>query len=321
MTDGDQSPQAEDLGTMTFGEHLDELRRRMLVSVIAVVVVMLFFLLQKKTVMSFVFGPYDRMWQEQAELWRAEQLKTTPAELAKVPAHLLAERQFLLDNWDKIVTQEKIPGVDLELIARGQGFRLPRRLVTFTPLQDIVTFMIAAILCGIAVSSPLLLHQMWRFIGAGLYKNERRTVMMFLPTSILLFGAGMTFGYIVMVPNALFFLYGLADADFLLGVREYFRFLFLLTIALGCVFQLPVIMVALTKVGITTPQTFTKYWRQFILAIFIIGALFTPPDPITQIMMAVPMVGLYLIGIVLAKLVYRNKLKAEAGAETEQDAS
>jgi Tat protein translocase TatC len=300
----------EDLATMTFAEHLEELRRRIIVSLVAVGAFMFLFLFQKDAVMAFVFGPYDSMWARKAEDWRAEQLTLTAEDLGGLPAHIRESRSFLLANWDRLLAGDRIPGVDLEEMARQVGFKLPRQLVSITPLQDFLTFMSAAILCAIAIASPIVLHQMWRFIGAGLYRRERRAVLWFLPPSIGLFAAGMAFGYLFMVPYALYFLYGLSGTTWMLTVRDYFRFLFVLTIALGCVFQLPVVMVGLTRLGITTPRTYTRQWRQWILAIFVVAAVLTPPDPFTQLLMAGPMIGLYVLGVVLSKAVHRKQALA-----------
>lgn len=307
-TAGANAAEREDLATMTFAEHLEELRRRLVVSLAAVFAVMIFFLFQHDRVMAFVMGPYDAMWSGKADEWYDRESKIADDD---VPEFIRARRRFVLGNFDKIKRGEKIPGVDLQKIMPELGMSLPRNLISVTPLQDIVTFMIAALLCGLAVGSPIVLHQMWRFIGAGLYRRERAAVMKFLPASILLFAGGMSFGYLVMVPTALQFLYGLSTTEFLLTIRDYFRFLFVLTIALGFVFQLPVVMVGLVTLGLTTPATYIRYWRQVILTLFVVGAVFTPPDPVTQILMALPMIALFLLGIVLSVFVHRRQQAKE----------
>lgn len=310
--------------TMTFGEHLDELRRRMVISMLAVFVVMAFFLFQKNTVMSFITAPYKSMWQKRFDAWWTDKFeadvlvrKPTLPQSYQDDITIIEESREAIRAWD----WESIRGgaIDMPTAMGRFGFKLNPSLISITPLQDFLTFMLAAALCGLAVASPIVLHQVWRFIGAGLYANERRVVMSYLPASIGLFVSGMLFGFFVLVPYALFFLTGLADSYTMFTIRDYFRFLFLLTVALGVVFQLPVIMVALTRVGITTPATYTKYWRHVIVGMFIVGAILTPPDPFTQLMMAGPMVLLFFVGLFFSKLVYRRKLdKAESAAsETE----
>ncbi len=299
---------------MTFGEHLDELRRRLIVSLIAVFAVMAVFLFMHDRVMNFVLGPYDLMWHRHAAVWRAEYTKRLEARRTapqgsqdELPQFLAVRAEFVLKNWDKITNGEEIPGVKLDRMLPELGLTLPRRLISTTPLQDIVTFMIAAVICAIAIASPIVIHQMWKFIGAGLFQHERRIVMRFVPASALLFAAGTIFGYFVMVPTALSFLYDFSTAEFMLTIREYFRFLFVLTIALGVVFQLPVVMVGLTAANVVAPPVYTKHWRMVILGMFVIGAILTPPDPVTQVLMAGPMLGLYALGVVLSRIVYRKK--------------
>lgn len=317
---GERKAHGEDMVSMTFGEHLDELRRRLLISLLAIVVVMGFFLLQKDAVMSFVTTPYKGMWQKRFDAWWEESFEVDVlpvqerfAQSYRDDIDIIAKHREAIRAWDwKSVERGAI---DVPSALQRFGFKLRPGLISITPLQDFLTFMIAAALCGFAVASPIVLHQIWRFVAAGLYKNERRAVMSYLPASIGLFVGGMLFGFFVLVPYALFFLVGLSDSDTMLTIRDYFQFLFLLTIALGLVFQLPVVMVALTRVGITTPALYAKYWRHVILAMFVVGALLTPPDPFTQIMMAVPLCALYVVGYFVSKVVYRGRVERLAAKE------
>ncbi|MCA8968602.1 MAG: twin-arginine translocase subunit TatC [Planctomycetes bacterium] len=314
----DDQPEAEGMATMTFGEHLDELRRRLLISLLAIVVVMGFFLLQKDAVMSFVTTPYKTMWQKRFDAWWEESFETevlaakdTFTQSYREDIEMIAANHDAIRSWDWESIHQGL--IDIPSALQRFGFKLRPGLISITPLQDFLTFMIAAALCGFAVASPIVLHQIWRFIAAGLYKNERRAVMSYLPASIGLFVSGMLFGFFVLVPYALFFLIGMSDSDTMLTIRDYFHFLFLLTVALGLVFQLPVVMVALTRVGITTPAIYVKYWRHVILAMFVIGALLTPPDPFTQVMMAGPLVILFFVGIFFSRIVYRKRQEREQG--------
>lgn len=309
-----QEAESEGMVAMTFGEHLDELRRRLLISILAVVVVMAFFLFQKDKVMDFVTRPYKAMWQQRFDDWWVDHFEPkvlAPEVYAKLrPSYrddvdLIVESRVRIRDWD---WDDDAP-IDLEEPLKRFKFKLQAGLISVKPLQDFFTFMLAAALCGLGVAFPIVLHQVWRFIAAGLYARERRAVMSYLPASMGLFLGGMLFGFYVMVPTALYFLTGLANTTTMLTVADYFRFLFMLTIALGFVFQLPVLMVALVRVGVTTPEFYIKYWRHVVLGIFVVGAILTPPDPFTQAMMAVPMVLLFLIGLFFSKLVAKRKQK------------
>jgi len=308
MTKPDTDKQRDDKdlepGTMTFTEHLEELRRRIIVCLIAVTATMFVFLLAKDPVMGLINKPYEDCWRMRAEEWKADVFDKL--ERDKIPNGFQDEYDLIKGHWAEIMNGQTVNGVDPQESLKQFGFRLPRALISITPLQDIVVFMLAAALFGFLVSSPIVLHQMWAFIGAGLYKREKRAVMRMLPASLGLFGSGALFGYFFMVPYALLFLTRLSTAEPTLTVRDYFQFLFLLTAALGFVFQLPLIMVALVRVGITTPAFYVKYWRHSVLGMVIMGAVLTPPDPFTQIMMATPMIALYGVGLALSRVVYRK---------------
>ena len=146
---------------------------------------------------------------------------------------------------------------------------------------------------------PYLLWEMWQFVAAGLYRHEKKVVHSYFPTSVGLFVGGVLFGYFVMVPQALYFLarMTLTEIQYFESIGNYWTFLISLTIALGLVFQLPLIMVALAKLDLVPPKTFGKYRGHMVIGALLMSALITPPDPFTQMMMAIPIVILYETGI------------------------
>ncbi|MFQ5503515.1 MAG: twin-arginine translocase subunit TatC [Planctomycetota bacterium] len=307
MSDREEDPLIE-RGTMTFSEHLEELRRRIIISILATAVTTLAFLFAKNWLMNIVIEPYKDMWVLRALEWKEDVYDRIDRESLETQGQK-DDYDLIARNWERIVGFEELPHINLDSLLERSNFKLKRGLISITPLQDFLTFMMAALIAGIVVASPIVLVQMWRFIGAGLYKAERRTVMRYVPASCLLFLAGALFGYVIMVPYALLFLTGMGSplVDFTLTVRDYFKFLFLLTVALGFVFQLPVVMLVLTKVGICTPAVYIKYWRHAILTMFVLGAVFTPPDPFTQVLMAGPMILLYGLGLVLSQFVHKKQ--------------
>lgn len=316
----DQPEANEDLrpGTMSFRSHLEELRKRVIVSMISVGICMLLFLFWQDKVMGILMSPYQNSWEFNFSSWYEGPFQE---EIQGELSPFKKEMAQAIENLAK--TQEKGGELkDSEWAMSTQallffGFNQPPNLISTTPLQYFLVFMIAAAIFGLILASPVVLIEMWKFIGAGLYKKERRAVMRFVPFSLGLFAAGVTFGYKIMVPFALVFLVGFTNPRFatnLFTVSDYFRFLFILTVALGAVFQMPLIMMGLTKFGITTPGLYIKYWRHSVLAMFVVSALLTPPDPFTQILMAGPMMALFAMGILLSKMVHGKKLAA-AGAE------
>ena len=155
--------------------------------------------------------------------------------------------------------------------------------------------LIAAVFMGY----PIILFQIWKFVVAGLYKKERRYVKIFAPVSFVSFIIGVLFGYYFLIPFGLQFLIKILGPSIepVITMSQYISLVSLLTLALGIVFQLPLVMLFISKIGIVKSEDFIK-WRMYaVLIIFILAAIITPPDPFTQVMTAIPMMALYEIGI------------------------
>jgi Tat protein translocase TatC len=140
-----------------------------------------------------------------------------------------------------------------------------------------------------------------------------------LPFALVLLIAGILFGFFVMVPYGFYFLAQLmnwADVGPLFTVADYFKFLLTLTVALGIVFQLPILMVALQKVGVLKFDTLRKNWRWVVMSFFVISAILTPPDPVTQMLMVAPMLTLFVLGLFLMWRVERRQARAAVAVES-----
>ena len=150
---------------------------------------------------------------------------------------------------------------------------------------------------------PIIIYQIWQFVSVGLYQKERRYVVLFLPVSYAAFVVGGVFGYYLLIPYGLQFLIGILGPGIqpIITMQQYVSFVFMLTVALGLVFQLPLVMLLLSKIGIITPAKFIAWRKYAVLVIFIIAAIVTPPDPFTQVMTAIPMIVLYELGILIAR--------------------
>jgi sec-independent protein translocase protein TatC len=176
-------------------------------------------------------------------------------------------------------------------------------LVATGPTQPVITYFKVSLIAGLIVGAPIWIYQIWAFIAAGLYTKERRWVFRFAPLSFVLFCGGVLFGYFVLLPVALKFMLTFASTDLIqnwITINEYFSLFTMLTLALGIAFQLPVVMLGLAKAGIISAEGFRKKRKITILLIFIVAGVLTPPDPITQPLVAVPLWLLYELGIVLA---------------------
>jgi sec-independent protein translocase protein TatC len=176
-------------------------------------------------------------------------------------------------------------------------------LAALSPTATVITYFKISLIVGAMAAAPVWIWQIWAFIGAGLYKKERRWVLRFAPLSLLLFAGGVVFGYLVLLPVALKFLLTFPSPDLIqnwITIDAYFSLFSTLTLLLGGAFQLPVIMLGLAKAGIISAEGFRKKRKITILLIFIVAGILTPPDPVTQPLVAVPLCFLYELGIALA---------------------
>lgn len=166
------------------------------------------------------------------------------------------------------------------------------------------------LVCGIIIAFPFILYQFWKFISPGLYENEKswaRSITLF--TSLCFLG-GVAFAYFVMIPSMLNFAatFGNENIRNDIDVNEYFSFITMILLAAGILFEMPMVSYVLSKVGIVTPKLLRKYWRHAIVVILILAAVLTPtPDPISQMIFAFPLLGLYELSIFISKLTYKKE--------------
>jgi sec-independent protein translocase protein TatC len=185
--------------------------------------------------------------------------------------------------------------------------------------EGFVTELKMCFLAAVFITMPFTLFQFWRFIAPGLYRQERRYLVSFVFFASLLFLTGAAFVYYIVFPLGMKFLTSYAAGDWNisapLSVEFYLSFVLKLMLAFGVVFELPVVIFFLSKVGLVTPEMLTKYRRFAIVGIFVLAAALTPPDVISQIAMALPLILLYEISIWITKL--NSKKKAEEVKEVD----
>ncbi len=155
------------------------------------------------------------------------------------------------------------------------------------------------LITSVFMAYPVILFQVWRFVEAGLFKKERRYVKTFAPISYIAFVTGVLFGYYFLIPYGLQFLIKILGGGVqpMITMSQYISLVTMLTLALGIVFQLPLVMLFISKIGMLKAEDFIKWRLYAILIIFILAAVITPPDPFTQVMTALPMIILYEVGI------------------------
>ncbi|MGE5235937.1 MAG: twin-arginine translocase subunit TatC [Acidobacteriota bacterium] len=184
--------------------------------------------------------------------------------------------------------------------------------LAFTGLVDpFMLYIKVALLAGIFVASPVILHQLWLFIAPGLYRDERRVAIPFIVFTTLFFVAGGYFGYAVAFPMVCRFLLQVgSDFRQVITVNEYFSMASKIILGLGLVFELPVLILFLARLGIVTHRFLLRQFRYAVLIIFIIAAIITPtPDVATQSVFAFPMIALYLLGVLVAWLFGKKRVE------------
>ena len=195
----------------------------------------------------------------------------------------------------------------------------PQKLHYTTLIEPFWSHLKIALIAGIMVVFPFIMYQLWKFISPGLMQKERKYVGFFVFFSSLFFGIGVLFCYFFLLPFAVPFLmtYKTENLIAIIRIGDYIDFILKFLLASGIVFELPLIIVLLSRMGIVNPDTLAKYRKFAVLGAFIIGAILTPtPDIFNQTILSVPIYLLYEIGILAARLFGKRK-KPESKELTE----
>jgi sec-independent protein translocase protein TatC len=190
-------------------------------------------------------------------------------------------------------------------------------LVALAPAEVFFTYLKTALLVGFALSLPMTLYQAWAFVAPGLYANEKRFAAPFVISTTLLFVCGCAFGYFVAFPTMFEYFLSLESEAIrtMWSVATVFSFVSQLYLAFGVAFQLPVIIFFLVVAGVVTPQAFARSRRYAIVGMFVVGAILTPPDAVSQIMLSIPLVALYEAGLLAGRIAMRRRTSAPATAQ------
>ncbi len=254
---------------MTFSEHLEELRSRLLKSFALVVICFL-------GTFAGVMDPIQRMitWPHRSAVQRLD------------PA---------------LVEQTGIQ----------------EALTVMSPIEAIFFKLKISFVIALVVGFPFVLYQIWAFVAVGLYPHERRIVMRIVPFALGLGVLGILFGYFVAVPVVLQFLYAEIDPAFFdaqIRLKEYLSVFLTFTFSLALVFQLPLILATLGAAGVLRASSLRRYRRHAIVGVFLLSAIFTPPDPYSQVTMALPTVLLYELGILLVAGIERRRASPDSAS-------
>ena len=182
-----------------------------------------------------------------------------------------------------------------------------RNLVFLSPVEPFFIYLKISILAGFILASPFVFFQIWRFIAPGLYRHEKKAIIPLVAasTGVFLLGAAFCYGFVLPLGMKALISAGQTEdfsATAQISMASYYNLVIRLITAFGLVFEMPIFSIFLTKLGVMDHRTLLKHWRIAVVIIFILAAILTPPDVITQIALALPMCLLYVISIGLAKI-------------------
>lgn len=173
-----------------------------------------------------------------------------------------------------------------------------------------------AFFVAVVIAMPLILYQLWAFVAPGLYRHEKRLARPILVSAVVLFYVGCAFAYFFVLPAVFGFMTGVAPAGVAVmpDIGRYLDFVLVLFLAFGLCFEVPVVLIILVALGVVTPAQLAKSRAYAIVGAFVVAAVLTPPDVLSQLMLAIPMCALYEFGIFAARALARRAGSGEADA-------
>jgi sec-independent protein translocase protein TatC len=190
-----------------------------------------------------------------------------------------------------------------------------RKVIALSPTDAFFVTLKVGIILGLILAAPIIIYQIWAFLSPALRPEEKRAIVPALYFGLVLFAGGVTMAYYAVLPVTLRFLLGFQTETIepMITVTAHLSFVVRLLMAFGLVFELPIVILLLSVLGVVTPQFLAEKRRYAIAGIAILSSVLTPGDVITvTVMMMVPLIGLYEVGILLSKMVTRKRLQAAA---------
>ena len=257
---------------MSFLDHLEELRWHLIRSVIAILIVAIVAFIFKDFIFDVIlFGP--------------------------------KQKDFVTYRWFCSISQT---------LGQGSSFcidDLPFRIQSRTMAGQFSAHLWTSILAGFIIAFPYIIFEFWKFISPGLYEKERKLVLPILISSSLLFYLGAAFAYFVVFPLIFTFFISIAPDGIavMTDISRYLDFVITLFFAFGFAFEVPIVTVILVLTNVSTPKSLSTKRPYVIVGAFIVGMLLTPPDVISQTLLAIPIWLLYEIGIIFARMITKNR--------------
>ena len=328
---------------MTFGEHLEELRGSLVKAIIALAVGLCIGLCFANQVIRFIATPLQAaIAKYQADRDLASLGYTDLDDPATGSMHeFLKEHgvkwqvvydipeQFQTLTNDDIAVEEDDEGTAnavvkpkamKEMLAelpnpntlkpRLQLIRSEKSLSSFKMEETFLIWIKAGLVVGAVVASPFIFYYIWQFVAAGLYSHERKYVYIYLPVSVILFVSGVVMAFFVVLHYVLNFLLafnGNMNVSVEPRLTYYVNFVLMLPLGFGVAFQLPLVMLFLQRIGLIETESYINSWKVAVLTIFVISMLLTPADVTSMVLLAIPLVVLYMLGIAMCRFIPRGR--------------
>jgi sec-independent protein translocase protein TatC len=193
----------------------------------------------------------------------------------------------------------------------------------FSPWDALKLYMNFGLAIGLLITLPVIFYHLWAFVRPGLRPVEQKASVIYIPGAFLLFLTGLAFGYFVVFPLAFHFTSSISkslEINELYGAAQYFSFMFNIIIPLSIVFELPILVMFLTKIRLLNPKRLHKFRRYAYMLMVILSTVITPPDAISAILVAIPLIVLYEIGVLLSSRIYKKQQNQDAAWEQEYGA-
>jgi len=317
--------------TMSLGDHLEELRARLILAILGLVIGTIICLFFGRRIIRFIEGPYLRVTRahatEQAQKGRIastyfvdafctnllQALDTDPNAPEIDPNAVTFVQRIYTDTVTALAEDPNY----IEAVANAR-YSGSHQLQVLAPADPFVGFMKISLISGLIISSPWVFYQLWMFVAAGLYAHERRYVRIAVPFSTALFVIGALFFLFVVAPISLRFFLGFGD---LIGVssnwtfQKYISFVTMLMLVFGLGFQTPIAIFVLNRTGLVSIESLKRSRKYVIIVMFALAAVATPPDVISQVTLALPLYILFELGILLSWFAERRRKLQDAAAK------
>ena len=318
MAVDDGRSDAEPAREMPFLDHLEELRWRLLKAIGALLVGAAVCFAYADPLLHLLTQPYEQavisLQQQNSpgpataiRLW-VEELRVRVSDSPVESSDQSVDQPSGESSGTTVVDSADVPSVEGEGEDSKQVLPYRRQLQSLRVMTWFIVSLQVALLGGLILASPIVFYQLWRFVAPGLLNRERRLVLPIIGLSVFCFLLGAAVAHQIVLPLGLRFFLSLEPADMISqwAVDEYIGFVLRLLLGFGVVFEMPVVSLFLSRLGLLTPDYLRRVRRYAVVGIFLVAAVFTPPDPISQLLMALPLMVLYEISIGVSHLAQRK---------------